>query len=330
MRQELNYKGSYALSARVDKSRDVLPAARENVAVLYGGTGSEADVSRTSARLVGQALAALGYPHKLVEHDDAGEWQRKVRKFDAVLVMMHGGAGENGQVQSQLQALGVPYTGTGTMGSSLGFNKYMSKHLWVGVGGLTSECLRFHLDNYMQVANHILSGVSDVILPVVVKPIREGSSNGLTMVEQDTDLLSAMEAVLTVDDYGIAEPLLTGKEFTLGFLDRTYLGAIQIMPKGLMYDRTAKYDSPETQFTAWRDKATLQALIPLCERFIDVAELEGPIRFDFRMHAGRAYFLEVNTVPGMTDHSLLPMAAQQAGMSYTDLVDRIVQGARLK
>ena len=247
-----------------------------------------------------------------------------------MLIMMHGGAGENGQVQSQLQAIGVPYTGTGTMGSSLGFNKYMSKHLWAGVGGLTSECLRFHLDNYLQVANHILSGVSDVILPVVVKPVREGSSNGLALVRTDTELLPAMEAVLAVDEYGLAEPLLTGKEFTLGFLDRTYLGAIEVTPRGEMYDREAKYTSEQTQYRVYRDKAVLQTLIPICERFIDVAELEGPVRFDFRMHAGRAYFLEVNTVPGMTDHSLLPMAAQQAGLSYAQLVDRIVQGAQVK
>lgn len=333
----MNYKENYESLVR-DSSAVLSEDKRlekETVALVFGGCGPEKEVSWQSAKLAAEALQELGYSFNMIEIDPENRsdnsWTAQLAGCDVALVLIHGRDGEDGYVQAVLQGMQIPYTGSGTMGSALCYNKFVTKQLWRSLGGLTAEALSFNIENYLQVAEHVFSGFSAVMLPVVIKPMREGSSLGVQLVRSEEELISAMENVLAIDEQGLAEPLLNGREFTLGFLDEEYLGAIEIRPSAAFYDYKAKYESDDTAFLPLVDlREEVTDLVDHCIDFIRMCELESAIRFDFRMHAGRAYLLEVNTIPGMTSHSLLPMAAEQFGWNYSNLIQNMIQGARVK
>lgn len=299
------------------------------IGLLYGGPGREANVSRDSADLVQKALDALGYETWRLEAGAGLDWTKGAVECDLILNMVHGAGGEDGGYAAVLGYLAVPYTSAGPAASAICFDKVHSKLFWREAGGDTIDHTVFNLENY----HRIVAEFARDSQTKIVKPVAEGSSFGVTLCEDVTALRDAMEEVLAENDKGMVEPCLAGREFTLGFLDERYLGGVEIIPEGILYDFAAKYDDGKTKFVDLDEplREAADDLLPTCRRYLRQVGVEGPSRFDFRMdQAGCSMFLEINTVPGMTGHSLLPMAALQSGLAYNDLVQEILCTARVK
>ncbi len=298
------------------------------VAVLFGGSSAEREVSLNSGSRVLAALRRQGV--NAHPFDPAEMPLDALRAFDRAFIALHGRHGEDGTIQGVLELMGIPFTGSGVMASALGMDKWRTKLLWKAAG--------LPVPDYA-----LLSAASDFAeieetlgLPLFVKPACEGSSIGISMVKRRGDLAAAYALAAKYDPLVIAERGILGGEYTVGILgDGARLSAlpiIKIEPATEFYDYEAKYNRDDTQYRCPcglpEDK----------ERRIREQALEafrvlggrGWGRVDFLMdEAGEPYFLEVNTSPGMTDHSLVPMAARVAGVDYDALVMRVLAGAAL-
>ena len=301
----------------------------EKIAVLFGGTSAERDVSLQSGAAVLAGLREAGVDAHPVDTRDVPVTTLKAQGFDKVFIALHGRGGEDGTLQGMLEHLGLPYTGSGVMASAITMDKLRTKLLWQGAGlpvapwvALTRQEMRNGLDEATQ------ARIAALGLPLIVKPSREGSSVGMSKVDASDELLAALHLAFEHDDEVLIEKWLSGPEFTVAILGEEILPSIRIQPAGVFYDYEAKYLSDETQYfcpsglEAERE-AALQQLVMQAWRSLGC---EGWGRVDVMLDSdGAFYLLEVNTAPGMTSHSLVPMAARQAGMSFSQLVARILE-----
>lgn len=291
------------------------------VAVLYGGNSAEREVSLESGTAVFAALRKLGVPAVLVDTQKAGWWNRLASEFAHVFIALHGRGGEDGTVQGLLETLGFSYTGSGVMASALALDKLLTKQLWQGIGLPSPEFA-------------VLSAQSDFAElvarwgTVMVKPAREGSSVGMAKVSSADELQKAFELASRYDAVVLAERCIKGPEFTVGMLGGRVLPAIRLETDNVFYDYEAKYISNETRYICpcglSVDKE--RELAQLARAAFDSLGCRDWGRVDVMQDDdGKFYLLEVNTIPGMTSHSLVPMAARAAGIEFEQLVAEILR-----
>ena len=299
------------------------PSAFGRVAVLYGGTSAEREVSLVSGTGVLGALERLGVDaHGIDSGDDVVE--RIVRGgFDRVFIALHGRGGEDGTIQGALDVLGIPYTGSGVLGSSLAMDKHRAKLVWRACGVPTPEFVVLDCERRLARAGEALGW------PLVVKPVHEGSTIGISKVHDDESLHRGWFEALRYDEEVIAEPFMSGPEYTAAILGDAELPLIRLETPNELYDYEAKYaDGAGTRYhcPCGLDDRTEAEFKRLARSAFDVLGASGWGRVDFICDgAGNPRFLDVNTAPGMTSHSLVPMAAQAVGVGYDDLVWRILE-----
>ena len=299
------------------------PSEFGRVAVLYGGTSAEREVSLMSGAGVLAALERRGVDAHGIDRgaDVIGELARGA--FDRVFNVLHGRGGEDGTIQGALQALGIPCTGSGVLGSALTMDKRRSKLVWRACGIPTPDFVVLESERGLFEAGRTLG------YPLVVKPVHEGSTIGISKVHDDESLHRAWFEALRFDDEVIAEPFLAGPEYTAGILGDAGLPLIRLETPHELYDYEAKYaDGAGTRYhcPSGLDAPAEARFKRLARAAFDVLGASGWGRVDFICDAaGEPGFLDVNTAPGMTSHSLVPMAAQAVGVGYDDLVWRILE-----
>ncbi|NLO79335.1 MAG: D-alanine--D-alanine ligase [Xanthomonadaceae bacterium] len=293
--------------------------AMGKVALVQGGWAAEREVSLNSGARVLAALRSLGVDVTPVDPRDDGI--TKLAGFDRAFIIVHGRGGEDGVLQATLEMLGVPYTGTGVLGSALGMDKLRTKLVWRGAGLPTPDFVQLRPDSDWETV------VAELGLPLMVKPSREGSSIGMAKVESAAELERAYRTAVEYDSQVIAERWISGAEYTVGILDQQALPVIRLETPHSFYDYDAKYRADTTRYhcpcgLSAAAEAELQELA--LEAFRAVGGY-GWGRVDLMCDgSGQPWLLEVNTVPGMTEHSLVPMAARAAGLSFEELVWRIL------
>ena len=295
------------------------------IAVLMGGRSAERAVSLKSGSMVLGALKKKGVDAHAFDTKERGLDALVKERFDRVFIALHGRYGEDGTVQGALELLGIPYTGSGVLGSALAMDKWRAKLVWQASGIPTPhyELLTRETD---------LHGVATRLgLPLMIKPANEGSSIGMTKVKSARDLQEAYALAANYDRIVIAETFVDGVELTAGVLGDTALPLIKLETPREFYDYAAKYSAEDTRYII------PCGLPPDAERIIQDEALRafrilgcsGWGRVDLMLdRKGKPYFLEANTSPGMTDHSLVPMAARHAGLSFEDLCLRILERAQ--
>ena len=296
------------------------PKEYGKVAVLLGGISAARDVSLKSGKAVFDALKRRGVDAHAVDvgHDIVNVLERG--KFARAFNILHGRGGEDGTMQGILELIGLPYTGSGVMASALAMDKWRTKMIWQSAGIPTP---RYQLLN----ANSNFDAVVDQLgLPLFVKPATEGSSIGITKVKRREDLRAAFEAAAKYDDLVIVEQFIDGKEIQFPVLNNEVLPSILIETPAEFYDYQAKYFRNDTRYTCpGLPPKEERALHEQILRSFQVLGCSGWGRVDVLLAAdGTPHFLEMNTLPGMTDHSLVPMAAKVAGIDFDELVLRIL------
>ncbi len=294
------------------------------VAVLFGGKSAERPVSLKSGAMVLAALRACGVDAHRFDPAERGLEDLIAERFDRAFIALHGRFGEDGTLQGALDWLGVPYTGSGVLASALAMDKLRTKQLW-GANGIPTppfELLGRDTD-FAAVAARL--GV-----PMMVKPASEGSSIGMSKVRAAGDLEEAYANAVNYDRVVIAEKFVDGIELTAGILAGQALPLIRLETPRDFYDYEAKYVRDDTRYIlpCGLPEHKERELQQLCLRAFEAIGCRGWGRVDLMLDgAGNPYLLEVNTAPGMTDHSLVPMAARAAGLSYEQLCLRILEGA---
>lgn len=319
MDAEMNIAPSRTLAAR----RVAEPSGFGRVAVLYGGTSAEREVSLMSGAAVLAALERRGVDaHGIDRGDDVVE-RLASGGFDRVFIALHGRGGEDGTIQGALESLGIPYTGSGTLGSALAMDKYRSKLVWRACDIPTPDFVVLDSERGLPDAAKALG------YPLVVKPVHEGSTIGVSKVHDDESLHRAWFEALRYDDQIIAEPFLGGREYTAAILGDDSLPLIRLETPNALYDYEAKYaEGAGTRYhcPCGLDDGTETAFRRLARSAFDVLGASGWGRVDFVCDgAANPYFIDVNTAPGMTSHSLVPMAAEALGVGFDELVWRILE-----
>jgi len=291
------------------------------VAVLMGGTSAEREVSLKSGHYVLQALLDAGVDAFKVDVDENILDQLKDLKADRVLNMLHGRGGEDGEVQAILDVLKIPYTGSGVKACSVTMDKLMTKRLLLGSHINTPDFMQ------LKTLEDCSKAIQDIGLPMIIKPVNEGSSIGMSKVEQADDLEAAF---LLAAKYGtvMAEQWVTGSEYTVAWLGDTVLPAIKLETPHIFYDYDAKYVANDTRYICpcGLEETQLEKLNDIVARTVDVCEMRHWGRVDLMMNEqGDFLVIEANTIPGMTDHSLVPMAAKQAGLNFQQLVVKLIE-----
>ena len=294
------------------------------VAVLMGGPSAEREVSLKSGNAVLAALKRKGVDAHGFDADKSTLRQLEDGKFERVFIVLHGRWGEDGVIQGALEVLDLPYTGSGVLGSALGMDKLRTKYLWSAAGIPTPEYAE------LNAATDFDKVAAKLGLPVFVKPVREGSSLGVSKAKTVAELKAAWKSAAKYDDQVIAERFIDGAEITCGILGEQALPLIKIETDREFYDYEAKYILDTTRYLCPCGLPAEQERViqELALRAFRALGCSGWGRVDFMLdQSGRAYAIEVNTVPGMTDHSLVPKAAKQAGMDFDELILKILETA---
>jgi D-alanine-D-alanine ligase len=296
------------------------------VAVLLGGASAEREVSLMSGNAVLGALRAAGVDAQGFDPAERDLHELKDEGFARVFIALHGRGGEDGTVQGALELMKIPYTGSGVMASALSMDKWRTKMVWAACGLPTPRYAILSADSDWDAV------AAELGLPIFVKPVHEGSSMGATKVTEAGQLEAAWELAARFDDLVIAEEFVTGAELTAPFLEDRALPLIRIEAPGGNYDYQNKYFSDDTRYLCpcglpAEQEAALQALVM---KSAQVLGCRGWGRGDLILtEDGRPFLLEMNTSPGMTGHSLVPMSARVAGLSFEALCLAILEGARL-
>ncbi len=314
------------MNKQAPQSSILNPASFGKVAVLFGGRSAEREVSLKSGAAVLAALQRSGVNAHAFDPAKENLLALKDRGFDRAFIALHGRFGEDGTVQGALELLGIPYTGSGVMASALGMDKWRSKLVWQAGGLPIPEYLM--LDERTEDA----AVVERLGLPLFVKPANEGSSVGISKVKTVGDLRPAYSQAAKHDRLVIAERFIEGGEYTVAILGEKALPVIKIEPAAEFYDYEAKYMRDDTRYLCpcGLDDATEKEMQRLAGIAFSLIGGQGWGRVDFLMDGDkRMYVLEANTSPGMTDHSLVPMAARQAGIRFEELVLRVLELAHV-
>ncbi|TWG78797.1 D-alanine--D-alanine ligase [Cupriavidus gilardii J11] len=309
------------------------PASLGKVGVLMGGRSAEREISLLSGQGVLAALRARGVDAHAFDPGRQSVVELANAGFDRVFIALHGRYGEDGTMQGLLEQLGIPYSGSGVMASAVAMDKPATKRLWLAHGLPTP---RFAVLTPASADNDLAAVVADLGLPLIVKPSREGSSIGLTKVTDAGQMRAAYEKAAALDDEVIAEAFIDGAELTCPIVgegaDASALPVIRIVAPEANYDYQNKYFTDVTQYLcpAGLPDELEQEVRRLAVQAFRVLGCRGWARADVMLTAdGKPYLLEMNTSPGMTGHSLVPMSARAAGISYEDFVLQVVAAARL-
>ena len=302
------------------------------VGVLFGGRSAEREVSIMSGTGVAKALQSKGVDAHLFDTGERSLAELAAEKFDRVFIALHGRYGEDGSLQGALELLGIPYTGSGVMASSVGMDKITTKIVWLAAGLPTPKY------EVLNVGSDLNEVAFELELPLIVKPPHEGSTIGITKVNAIEEFKAAYDIAAALDDSVLAEEFVTGREFTVAILGSgaaaRALPVVEIVAPQGNYDYQNKYFTDDTKYFC--PAALPEALSEEMRRIALEAYLalgcEGWGRVDvlLRERDQKPFLLEVNTSPGMTSHSLVPMAARAEGVSYEDLCVEILRTARLK
>ena len=299
---------------------------QEKIAVLLGGTSAEREVSLNSGKAVLEALLSQGYDAHPIDPKEYNVANLKKDGFHRVFNILHGRGGEDGTMQGLLEQIGLPYTGCGVMASALTMDKMRTKMLWKAFGLPVADMEVVTRETFAEL--DVQAVVEKLGLPLMVKPSLEGSSVGLTKVKAVDELKSAVEYALKFDNTILIEEWLAGDELTVPVLDSQVLPAIRIVPEGEFYDYNAKYISDNTQYfcPAGLTSEREQELALLVKHAYNAVGCRGWSRIDVMCDAkGDFRLVEVNTNPGMTSHSLFPKSAASVGISFEQLVVKILE-----
>lgn len=332
----------------------------EKIAVLLGGTSAERDVSLVTGIEIAKALSRTGYRvqaidcafgDRIIDHRSAkvadiiraipSDIDRKRReleqnildtvqyllkeKFDAAFIALHGGYGENGQLQALLELASVPYTGSGSLASALGMNKHLSKTLFRENGIPTARW--FRIENGEEPDSAAFQSLG---YPLIIKPNDQGSTVGLTIVNKPEELSPALQRAFRYSTTVIAETFIPGREMTVSILERDALPVIEIIPEHGIYDYECKYQTGKSRYVVPAEipPEVTEQLQHLAKQAFFALECRDYARVDFRLTPeNQPYCLEVNTLPGMTPTSLVPKAARAVGIDFDELIDRIIRMA---
>jgi len=290
------------------------------VGVLFGGTTAEREVSLDSGRAIIAACEQLNLDVQGIDLQDNVIQNLQDANIDTAFIALHGGIGEDGRLQVLLDFMNIAYTGSGVQASVLAMNKLLSKQLWQSVGVATSP---FEI----MTKNSDFENIIDTLGSVMVKPAHEGSSIGMAIAKNATELKAAFLNAAKYDTSVFAEQLLPGAEYTISILDDEVLPPIKLETSHVFYDYDAKYLADDTRYICpcGLPKETEQQLKVLAKKAFNSLGCEGWGRVDVMVDSrGHFNVLEVNTVPGMTSHSLVPMAAKAGGYDFEQLVEKIL------
>lgn len=295
----------------------------ERIAVLMGGQSSEREVSLKSGEAVFQSLRRQGYRVIKIDVDRTLPDVLRRGKIQVAFLAMHGPGGEDGTVQGLLEILGIPYTGSGVRASAVSMDKGMTKTML--------QPVKMPLAAGMVIdRKKTVPSIAKFGWPLVVKPTDQGSTVGVSIVHRPSEWKRALREAFKQSSQVVVESYVFGREIAAGVLDGRALPLVEIVAPGGFYDYAAKYQKPDTRYVCpapvtQRQMREMQNLAVLA---FEVLGCDGAARVDFRLNRrGRPVFLEINTIPGMTERSLLPMAAAQAGINYDSLTKRILQSA---
>jgi len=292
------------------------------VAVMFGGKSAEREVSLKSGAAVLAALQRSGVDAHAFDPATRGLHELQEQGFQRVFIALHGRFGEDGTVQGALELMGIPYTGSGVMASALAMDKFRTKLVW--------QAMKLPVPDFvlLTASSDWKAVVQELGLPLFVKPANEGSSVGISKVKSVAELPAAYAEAAKHDSIVLAEKFIGGGEYTAAILGKQALPVIKIVPASEFYDYEAKYLRNDTQYLCPSDlSAEKEAeMQQLAQQAFAVIGGSGWGRVDFlKDEAGKLYLLEINTSPGMTDHSLVPMAARVAGKSFEQLVVEILE-----
>lgn len=294
------------------------------VAVLYGGLSAERNISLVSGQAVLDALQRKGINAQGLDVQMDITDKLIAGKFDRVFIALHGRGGEDGQIQGVLETLSLPYSGSGILGSALAMDKASTKKIWQGAGIPTPEFIELHENSDWQAIAQQLG------LPLMVKPVHEGSSLGASKVTRADTLKKAWQQAVEFDSHVMAEQWITGKEYTVPILKNRVLPIIRLVVAGEFYDYHAKYEAEDTKYICPSGLAESQEqeIGEIALNAFNVLRASGWGRVDLMMdEKNRPWFIEANTIPGMTSHSLVPMSAKVAGIDFDTLVVNILESS---
>ena len=291
----------------------------KKIGVLMGGLSREREISLRSGRAVLAALRARGYD--VVEIDVGRDVPEKLlkEKVEVAFVALHGRYGEDGVIQGLLEIMQIPYTGSGPLASAIGIDKDLTKKLAAGAGIRTPQWKAISKDDVGAGSPRRGGGTAPLPLPVIIKPNREGSTIGMSIVREPREFRPALEEAAQYDDLILIEQFISGTEVTVGIVNGKVLPTLEIVPKGGFYDYASKYTKGMTEYIipARISEEARRRVSEVTEKVFSLMKLSGVARVDFIVDkAGEDYFLEVNTIPGMTETSLVPKAAAAAGVSF--------------
>ncbi len=295
---------------------------QKKIGVLMGGRSEEREISLRSGRAILKALQERGYNALAIEVDENLAHKLIEEGIERAFLALHGRGGEDGTVQGMLEIMKIPYTGSGVLASALAMDKLMTKRL-----------LCFHKLPTPRFEVLKDEGIEDIKIdfPLVIKPRRSGSTVGVSVVKEKGGLLDALKEARRFDSEVLAEEFIPGMEITVGILGGRALPIIEIVPQGGLYDYQSKYTPGRTQYIlpARISKANYIRAQEIAIQAYHALDCQGQARVDLMVEE-EPYILEINTIPGMTEGSLLPKAAQAIGMSFEDLVEEILSEVSLK
>ncbi len=298
-------------------------AKGKRIGVIMGGVSAEREVSLRSGEAVAEALVSLGYETVSVVVDENVESQLRESGVDAAFLTLHGGWGEDGRVQALCEMLRIPYTGSGVLASALAMNKPQAKAIFSQFGIPTPR-------HCPALSREFVFETMKFVPPVVVKPNAEGSTVGIAVARREDEYEAAVERARPYDETPMVEEYIPGREVTVGVLDGEPMGVVEVIPKTGFYDYDSKYTQGASEYVApaeltGRETGIIQEL---GARSYKALGCKGAARIDFRLDPDRGPFvLELNTIPGMTRLSLLPMSAAVAGLSFERLCERMLLSA---
>ena len=291
------------------------------VAVVMGGESAEREISLESGRAVHSALLEVGIDSHIIDYQKDSFEQLINNNFDRVFLALHGRGGEDGTIQKELDSIGLPYTGSDASSSALAMDKIKSKSIWRDEGLATPNAIEINKNSNWD------NVVEQVGLPIMIKPVREGSSFGAAKVEHKENLFSAWVNASQFDDRVMAESWIEGGEYTVPILEEMVLPMIKLETKREFYDYEAKYNDNDTKYICPcdLDKVFESTIGEVSKKACKLLGVSGWSRVDLMIDSNRQeWLIEVNTIPGMTSHSLVPMSAEKAGISFGQLVTQIL------
>jgi len=291
------------------------------VAVLMGGQSAEREISLESGKAVHAALCKTGIDAHAIDFNKNEFHQLMNNDFDRVFIILHGRGGEDGTIQGALESIGIPYTGSNVLGSAIAMDKIRSKAIWRDAGLPTPDVVE------LNEASDWGGVVGKLKLPIMVKPVSEGSSIGASKVIQADKLSSSWKLANQFDERVMAESWIEGDEYTIPIVGDTVFPMIKLETKRDFYDYQAKYEDDDTKYICpcGLDEKTERSLGELALQACQTLGVSGWSRVDLMIDkAKKVWLIEVNTVPGMTSHSLVPMGAKQTGLSFEQLVVQIL------